>query len=380
MGCNFRENVKLFCFLKVIIILFLFFVHLFFGLLIENVKSRTTAFFLNLSLFVVIIYFTVGITYTADWFMYSWIYDKGDDNTDIVFFELSKIFNSLNLEYESLYIFHMLGSLIIYWFLISRYTRNYFYVFLLYILLDYVHFTNQIRYYLGLPILFTGFYYLVYKKKYIFSIFMIILSMLCHAGLATLVLFIPVYFFVPIRKFIKLSLVSSLVVALIVFLLMKGGLALVLDHYDAYFSSEYDSSLIGGIFNGLPYMVYYVFILIETPKLIKKKNIVDHPMYELLFKLAFFSLLFLPASFFLQIIGHRYIMPFAIFWIIFYLYLIQDLPQKQKLFKMVFFGIIHFTAIFCIYILPDFVLPQNHFMEQVELTIQSIPYLKDLFF
>jgi uncharacterized membrane protein len=62
----------------------------------------------------------------------------------------------------------------------------------------------------------------------IFSIFIIILSMLCHAGLATLVLFIPVYFFVPIRKFIKLSLVSSLVVALIVFLLMKGGLALVL--------------------------------------------------------------------------------------------------------------------------------------------------------
>lgn len=363
-----------------IIIIFLFIIHLFFGLLIKNVRSRTLSFLINFSLFATIIYFTVGITYTADWFMYSWIYDKGNDNTDFVFFELSKIFNSLNLEYESLFVFHMLTSLLIYWFLISRYTRNYFYVFLIYILLDYVHFTNQIRYYLGLPILFTGFYYLLYKKKYIFSIFLIILSILCHAALATLVLFIPAYFFVPTRKFIKLSLASSLVVALIVFLLMQGGLAIVLDHYDAYFSKEYDSSLIGGIFNGLPYMVYYVFLLIETPKLIKKKNIADHPLYELIFKLAFFSLLFLPASFFLQIIGHRYIMPFAIFWIIFYLYLIQDLPQKQKLFKMVFFGIIHFIAIFSIYILPDFVLPQNHFMEQVELTIQSIPYLKDLFF
>lgn len=361
----------------VIIILIL---HLVLGSLIENVKSYTFSIPLNFILLVSIMFFTLGITFTADWYMYYFIYKYENDSTDFLFYHLVKIFNRFNLEYEDLYIFHLSISLVIYFFLITRYTRNYFYVFLLYIILDYVHFTNQIRYYLGLPILFTGFYYLLYKKKYIFSIFLIILSILCHAALATLVLFIPVYFFVPTRKFIKLSLASSLVVALIVFLLMQGGLAIVLDHYDAYFSKEYDSSLIGGIFNGLPYMVYYVFLLIETPKLIKKKNIADHPLYELIFKLAFFSLLFLPASFFLQIIGHRYIMPFAIFWIIFYLYLIQDLPQKQKLFKMVFFGIIHFIAIFSIYILPDFVLPQNHFMEQVELTIQSIPYLKDLFF
>ena len=363
-----------------IIILFLFIIHLFFGLLIKNVRSRTLTFLINLSLFATIIYFTVGITYTADWFMYSWIYDKGDDNRDFVFIELSKIFNSLNLEYESLFIFHILTSLLIYWFMISRFTRNYFYVFLIYILLDYVHFTNQIRYYLGFPIMLTGYYYLFYKKKYIISVILISISLLCHVGLASILLFIPAFYLITLKNFIKYIFLASLVLALFVFLLMQGGLAIVLDHYDAYFSKEYDSSLIGGIFNGLPYMVYYVFLLIETPKLIKKKNIADHPLYELIFKLAFFSLLFLPASFFLQIIGHRYIMPFAIFWIIFYLYLIQDLPQKQKLFKMVFFGIIHFIAIFSIYILPDFVLPQNHFMEQVELTIQSIPYLKDLFF
>ena len=82
-------------------------IHLFFGLLIENMRSRPLSILANLLLITSILIFTVGITYTADWFMYSWIYDKGDDNTDFVFFELSKIFNSLNLEYESLFIFHM---------------------------------------------------------------------------------------------------------------------------------------------------------------------------------------------------------------------------------------------------------------------------------
>lgn len=363
-----------------IIILFLFIIHLFFGLLIENVRSRTLTFLINLSLFAAIIYFTVGITYTADWFMYSWIYDKGDDNTDFVFFELSKIFNSLNLEYESLFIFHMLASLLIYWFLISRFTRNYFYVFLVYLLLDYVHFTNQIRYYLGFPIILTGYYYLFYKKNYIISVILISVSLLCHVGLASLLVFIPAFYLITLRNFIKYIFLGSLVLALLVFLLMQGGLALMLDHYDAYFSSEYDSSFIGGIFNGLPYMIYYSFLLIEIPKLIKRKIIEDPLKYELLFKLTFFSLLFLPGSFFLQILGHRYIMPFVIFWVIYYLYLVRDLPQKQKLFKMIVFGIVHFLAIFSIYILPDYLLPQNHFMEQLEYTIQSIPYLKDLFF
>ena len=343
-------------------------------------RSRPLSILANLLLITSILIFTVGITYTADWLMYDWIYKKEDDSTDFVFYELSKLFNKYQLEYEDLYIFHIVCSLLIYFILITKFTRNYFYVFLIYILLDYVHFTNQIRYYLGLPILLTGYYFLFYRKKYIISIILIGFSLLCHVGLAALLLFIPAFYLIPQRKFIKFILLGSLVVALIVFLLMQGGLALMLDHYDAYFSSEYESSFIGGIFNGLPYMIYYSFILIEIPKLIKRKIIEDPLKYELLFKLTFFSLLFLPGSFFLQILGHRYIMPFVIFWVIFYLYLVRDLPQKEKLFKMIVFGIIHFAAIFSIYILPEYLLPQNHFMEQLEYTIQSIPYLKDLFF
>lgn len=363
-----------------VILVFILMIHLIFGLLIENIRSRPLSISANLVLIFSILVFTIGITYTADWFLYDWIYKTEDDTTDFVFYELSKLFNQYQLEFEDLYIFHIVCSLLIYFILITRFTRNYFYVFLIYILLDYVHFTNQIRYYLGLPILLTGYYFLFYRKKYIISIILIGFSLLCHVGLAALLLFIPAFYLIPQRKFIKFILLSSLVVALMVFLLMQGRLALMLDHYDAYFSSEYDSSLLGGIFNGLPYMVYYSFLLIETPKLIKRKIIEDPLKYELLFKLTFFSLLFLPGSFFLQILGHRYIMPFVIFWVIFYLYLVRDLPQKEKLFKMIVFGIIHFAAIFSIYILPEYLLPQNHFMEQLEYTIQSIPYLKDLFF
>ena len=142
-------------------------IHLIFGLLIENIKSRAFSIPLNILLIFTILVFTVGITYTADWYMYEYMYEQEDDTTDFVFYSLSKLFNKLRLPYDNLFIFHLISTLLIYFFLITKFTRNYFYVFLVYILLDYVHLTNQIRYYLGFPILLTGFYYLFYKKNYI---------------------------------------------------------------------------------------------------------------------------------------------------------------------------------------------------------------------
>lgn len=361
-------------------IVFILIIHLVIGLMIENIKRDVFTFPINLLLLVCSMLFTVGITYTADWSLYEWYYRYELELTDPVFFQLTKLFRSYHLEYDYLFMVHISSSILIYFFVISRYTKNYFYVFLIYLMLDYVHFTNQIRYYVGFPILMTGYYYLFYRKRYFISISLIVLGILCHAGLAALLLFIPLFYFVSTKNFTKVIMAGSLAMFIIIYFAMNGSLGLALQHYDAYFGKEYDSSIIGGFFNALPYVAYGVFFTIEFPRLLKKKVIVDKRKHDLLVKLSIFPFIFLPGALLTQILGHRFIMPFSIFWMITYLYLIRDLPEKKRFFKMLLFSVVHFFAIFAIYILPDFVLPQNLFKKEIELTIKSISYLKDLFF
>lgn len=358
-------------FLALIILIF----HMLFGFLIENVRNKHLSFTLGIILLIIAMVFTLGINYTADWNMYYWLFISEGDKTDVVFYQLTLLFNSLNLDFKDLVVFHLTCSLLLYFYLIRKFSPNFFYIFLMYILLDYVHFTNQIRYYLGFPILMLGLYYMIEKKKYFLSILLIIISILCHKGLITLLLFIPAYYLIPMRNYLKIIVASSIFIAGVTFLVMQGGLALVIEHYDSYFNKDYNSSLLGGLMNGLPYMVYYTFLLTEYFFSRKREGVVSDSNTLLIKKLTFFPLLFLPGSFFLQILGHRYILPFAIFWGIFYLNLIRNQPKNIRLIKMILFGIVHFVAIYCIYVLPDALDIKNHFLKELELIIQSIPYL-----
>lgn len=361
------------------VLFFILLIHFVVSFIAENLNRKPLYAILNIFLLLFVLFFTLGITYNADWLLYEWFYDNYKiDQRDFVYTELSKIFNSFYLPYEDLYIFHLLVYTFLFYLLIRKFTWNYFYVFLIYFFLDYVHYTNQIRYYLGFPIMIFGLYYLLYRKNYILSVGLIVLAILCHSALALLLLFLLAFYFIPTKKYIKISLIISVFFAAVIFVLMQGGLGLVIKHYDNYLSSENESSIIGGIFNSLPYMVYLTYLVIEYYRIKKKYDIdLEHPKTVLLFKLAYFPLILSLGSIFLQIIGHRYIMPLSIFGFLFYLQIIKDLPQNVKFAKMLIFTIINFVAIFSIYYLPEFVLKESHFMNELEKTLKSIPYLKD---
>ncbi|MBW8362836.1 MAG: EpsG family protein [Kaistella sp.] len=353
--------------------------HLFFGLLIENIRSRSLPLLLGILVFALAVIFTAGITYNVDWWMYYYLFKYENGSTDFMFPVLTKLFKLLELPYADLYVFHIIGSLLLFSLLITRFTRNYFYVFLIYFLLDYVHFNNQIRYYFGFPVLMLGMYLLLHKRKYLFSVSFIILGLLFHKGLFMLLLFIPAYFFISTEKYIKTMLLLSAVLAVLIMVVVQFGIGLSLEHFDNYLGSEYEGSLVGGAFNALPYLIYFTFMLIEHRRITRKyPDLLKDKNNELLMKLSFFPLFFLAASFFLQILGHRYIMPFSIFWCIYYLNMIRGLPQKVRFPKMLLFSAVHFAALFSIYFLPDYFLAKNHFMKQLEMTVESIPYLKDL--
>ncbi|SMP94823.1 EpsG family protein [Epilithonimonas pallida] len=321
----------------------------------------------------------LGIRYTADWDMYYLFFKQQNEKTDFIFYTLSKLFAKYHYNYNDLYSFHIVMIVIIYYILITRFSRHFFYIFLAYITLDYVHFTNQIRYYLGFPILMIGFYYLFYKKKYIFSILLIILSILCHSALSILLIFIPIYF-IPKKKYFTYILRISLFVFVIVYYIFNTGLGKVLQHFGAYLEKDNVSSFVGGLFNALPYIFYLLFLILISRKLLKKYDRADNPTFEFVFKITFFSFIFLPGALILQIVGHRYLFPFAIFWIIYFLYLIQPLPNKEKFKYFFMFFLLNVLCGFTIYILPDVLNIDNLFMKELKHTMKSINYLRGYFY
>ena len=353
--------------------------HLFFGLLIENVKKKSLAALLGIAALIVILLFTAGISSNADWKMYYYFFKLENEKTDVMFVLLSKLFNTLGLAYKDLYVFHIVSIVGLFFVLSLKYTRNAFYVVLLYSMLDYVHLTNQIRYYFGFPIFMLGLYYLFSKKTYTVSVLLIILALLFHKGLFILLLFIPIFYLVPPGGFIRMMLLLSVALTVLVVMVVRLGVGLSLEHFDSYLGREYEASVVGGLFNALPYLIYLAFILTEHYRMNRRyPDLLKDTKNVILMKLSFFPLVFLPASFLLQILGHRYIMPFSVFWIIYYLRLIRNLPERTRFLKMLLFSAVHFAALFSIYFLPDFFLPENHYLQEVESTLKSIPYLRNL--
>lgn len=362
-----------------IVITTLLILHLFFGMLNENLKSRVPSILTGIVLAMAAILFTVGIRDNSDWKMYYYFFKLGNEETDLMFVLLAKLFKTAGFEFADLYTFHMVSIIMLFVLVISRYTRNWFYVLYIFLVLDYVHLTNQIRYYFGFPILMLGLYYMMYRKKYTLSILLLFLALLFHKGLFMLLLFIPAYYLIPVGHYIRVILWLSTALTVVVVAVVNFGVGISLEHFDNYLGREYEASLMGGLFNALPYLIYLTFIYIEHVRLTRRQpEILNEPKNVLIMKLAFFPLLFLPASLLLQILGHRYIMPFSIFYAVYYLLLIRGLPEKERFLKMILFTLVHFAAVYSIYLLPDYFLSENHYLDQLKTALRSIPYFKSL--
>lgn len=348
------------------------------GQLIEQLPSKFIAYIFNTSLFFVALYCFLDYTYTADWGMYYYYFKHEDDRTDLVFYWLTLLFKSLYLSYTDLYKFHIILIISLYYFLISRFTKNIFFIFLAYLILDNVHLVNQIRYYLGFPILMTGFYFLFYRKKYLLSVILIIIALLCHSGLSFLLICIPVYYFIPVDKFYRYAIIISGAVFIIALFIFNSALGTILNHFGEYFKEDNKSSFLGGLYNGIPYIFFTVFLYIQTIFLLREKpEIIEDPQFKFLYKISFFAMIFIPGSFIIQIIGHRYVMTLSVFWLLYYyIYFIKDQDPKKKLIRFSYItGIVLVSSLF-IYIIPYYILPNSHFSEEFLDMVKSSDVLK----
>lgn len=315
----------------------------------------------------------------ADWEMYRWFFKLENNQTDFVFYKLSVLFHSMHLSFVELFQFHIVLITLINYFLITRFTKNYFYVMLAFMVLNYVHSVNQIRYFLGFPILCLGFYYLILGRKIILSVVLFILAYLCHSALSVLFIFIPLYYLISKEKFIRIISLGAVSIILIVFIIFRFNLAGKFNHFGDYLMEENVMSFVGGLYTAFPYFLNLGFLYFLNKSILKTfPEYVNDSVYVFLYKISFFSVLFIPISFLIDILGHRYVIPFHIFWCIYFLYLTKDLEHKDRTIKFFMFGVIQIVSAMFFYIFPDYVLKSNHYLDELQTMIKSIKYLKNL--
>ena len=365
-----------------LILIELFFLHFFVGQLLELSKSKLLYILVNILLFCSVLYFMLGITETADLLMYNYFYDKDITTTDFMFVILTKIFKFFNLQFLDFFKFHIILYTFAYYLFISKYTKNIFYVFFVFIVLYYVPYVNQIRYYMAFPFFLLSIYYFFTRRNLFFFTICVVISVTSHSAITILYGFIPMYYFFSSKNFFKITFYTSAFAFIVVSILFQLGILQQIEHFGEYFDKGQTSSFLGGFFNAIPYIIYILYLWYLDSNY-RKTNIdfVNDKKYALLSKLSFFTIIFIPASFFVQIFGHRYVFPFQIIWIIFFLYIIRNKSPKEKFLHFLIAGFIHLLVAYSIYILPYSVLGESFYVDELQRAMGSIKYLEflDLF-
>lgn len=295
---------------------------------IEEIKLyKKVIFIFSLLSFYIFFY---GITDTADWGMYDDFFKYEVIETDFLFRSLSLLTIALGYTFEDLYKVHILVYGYFFVKFISRFTQNILLVIGFYVLIAYVPLANQIRYHLALGFFLNGlylFYFNERKKSYLFFI----ISLLSHSSMVVLFSFLIFEKRIEFAEFAKKCLVLSIIVFCGYNVIISIGLLDFLGKYKIYLiSDELVSSFAGGVFNELPFIITLTTLYFWLKNVIKQiPQIIEDKVFVFLYKLTFFSIFFIPISFNIQIIGHRYVQAFFLVWLCLFVYTLNYINIKR---------------------------------------------------
>lgn len=360
---------------------FLFFVSFFFQSLISYIstilvrKRYTTIIGGVLCLCMYFIVFG-GITETTDWSGYELIFENDEFPIDFTFRFLSTQTKLLGLNFIDLYQFHVFwtGALLI--FFISRFTSNIFFVMSFLIIILFIPLANQIRFFLSLSLFINAIYFLCIKRnKFLFWI-LATLSVLTHIAIVPLLMFCKLYFIKNDKKYFKIifliSILSTILTA--VFFNLNGVLAGIglRENLDAYIQDDYATSFMGSLFLTLPVLLIVIIIFTCKMYFTKKISYFKDEKLQFLYRLTIFSFLFIPPSFFTQIIFSRYCLSLSFIWILVILKSTEydNLIKRVRIITILFVGL--WIFVLYIYLIPLIILNSDDSLKKIALILYSI--------
>lgn len=333
------------------------------------VNKKVVYYFLGITVVVVFLYFATQITYTADYDMYYSFYDWSYDKTDFLFRNLIDIYRDNSWGFHSLYQTHIIAITLLFCFFISRFSSNFFYILLIFVALIFTPYINQIRYYFAFPCFLLASYYLLYNRKLILFFLFAVLGVLSHSAITLLYVYFLFYLFTPEKYYAPILKFGTVILFVLSYLISTTGLMEVFEHFGEYMKDENQSSVLGGVFNILPTLTLLIPLYILDRKY---KGDRTDKMYIFLKKTSFFTVILIPASIFMQILGQRYVLPFLVVWLIFFLYLIRDQKFGTKTNYLIASYFVVLIALILQYTFAEMVFGESFYYEENKQTLESI--------
>lgn len=337
------------------------------------VNRKVVYYFFGFIAVAVFLYYATQITYTADYDMYNSLYDWEFEDTDILFRNMVLSFKANSWGFHALFATHLAAYTLLYYFFVLKFNPNAFYIVTMFIALMFVPYINQIRYFLAFAFFLFAAYYLLYNRKLILFALFAVLGFMSHSAIVVLYIYFLVYLFVPEKLYEKVLKFSTVILFVASYVVSKTAIVTYFEHFGGYMSDENQSSVLGGIFNILP-VVAIVFPIYLLDRRYRGDR--TNKTYIFLKKSTVFSVIMVPASIFIQIIGQRYVFPFLIIWIIFFLFLIKDRSYPTRVRYIIFSYILIALVLYLQYGLAYVIFGESFFVEELVKSIESIESLK----
>ena len=174
----------------------------------------------------------------------------------------------------------------------------------------------------------------------------------------------------------------SIVILLLFNIIISSGALDFLGHFQLYIiSDELVSSFVGGIFNEFPFIIILTTLYFWLQKIIKvTPQIAEDEVFVFLYKLTFFSIIFIPISFTFQVVGHRYVQAFFIVWLCLFIYTVHFINSKKTtidcfialIFCMIF--LVYYSYFFLQVVIGE---ESGYYTEFIK-SYNSIEYLPDI--
>lgn len=288
------------------------------------------------------------VTYTPDWDAYEYMI-QSDSETDYLFKLIVALYKYLNIDtYKSIHITFIFSiSLLLITFL-KEFDVNYFVVIVLFLVLNYLVFTTQIRYFLG----FFGVLISLKRfndKRYLSSFWYFLFSLFSHMSL---ILFLPFYFlinsgFKQIKKFVIFSIISLFISSTFLVYLLPD---ILYYRFILYFESEHRASILGSLYFFLPSIINISFLLIYLKIVYSLNSLNDLPdISKFLLKITFISFYIFGLALNIQVFGSRIVEPIFFVQSIFYL---SEIFNRKGNLAYIFLFLSFLLNFIIVYILP----------------------------
>ncbi|WP_065219912.1 MULTISPECIES: EpsG family protein [Butyricimonas] len=290
--------------------------------------AKTKLFWQSIFAAVIFVLAYWGINYMSDWEGYEHFFYYPEKSRDVLYAFLSEIFKDKGYSFTDLYKFHILLISFSYICLFKSLKINPILIVLVSLAFNYVAIGNQIRYYLAFPLTLYAFLRWV-KKEYIFAIILLIISVLEHKS--AIILFSVLAIF---RKYLyKCSFQKQFLL-----ILLANVIIFFLFDYSSSFDEKYDdykkisqiSSLTGGVFNVMPYLLS-IYSCVKINNMFRKGDLelTRSPNYIFLYTCSIAPTVFLFSGLYIQILANRFIIAMFPIWIAFFIYSFRNSTLKK---------------------------------------------------